>query len=364
MTESDVAATLGLGSAALGRTLTDPVPLGGSTRSLVLRARTSDGTSVVIKHFEPDGGGATGEDGDGAYRREAAGLAHLDHTPDLLAADPAARLVVMTDAGSAPTLADLLRGADPDVARAASARWARALGDLCGGSSSAVGAVASAIGETADPGIETRIRAGLDAIARVSGAVVPKGLEAELAVVLGLLEDRGVLVASPGDTCPDNALLEPDGRVVFLDLEGTDVHHPALDAAYALLPFATCWCVYEPPPGFVEDLLTEFTTGLAAHLPEVAADPRWPGQVRTACLGWLLMMTGILLKYTEDPERRMGPKDSPALTFREHVLLRWRWGTRHLAADFPAATAFLADAVAGVERDWGALRPAGYPAFG
>ncbi|WP_163541846.1 hypothetical protein [Occultella kanbiaonis] len=364
MVEPDVTATLRLASAALGCPLTDPVPLGGSTRSLVLRAQTPAGTSVVIKHFEPDGGGANGEDGDDACRREAAGLAHLDHTPDLLAADLDARLVVMTDAGSAPTLADLLRGSDPAAARAAAARWAHALGDLCGGSSSAVEAVTSAIGESADPGIETRIRAGVDAIARVSGAVVPDGLESELAAVLGLLNDRSTLVASPGDTCPDNALLEPDGRVVFLDLEGTDVHHPALDAAYALLPFATCWCVYEPPPGFVEDLLTEFTAGLAGHLPAVAADPRWPVQVRTACLGWLLMMTGILLKYTADPERRMGPKDSPALTFREHVLLRWRWGARQLAADFPAATTFLTDAVAGVEQDWGALRPAGYPAFG
>ncbi|TDE94777.1 hypothetical protein EXU48_08240 [Occultella glacieicola] len=364
MAEPDIAATLRLASAALGRTLTDPVPLGGSTRSLVLRARTTEGTSVVIKHFEPDGGGASGEDGDGAYRREAAGLVHLEHTPDLLAADPAARLLVMTDAGSAPTLADLLRGTDPDVARAAAARWARALGDLCGGSTSAVGTIADALGTPPDHGVADRIRTGVDRIAQVSGAVVPDGMAAEIATVLDLVDDRSVLVASPGDTCPDNALLEPDGRVVFLDLEGTDVHHPALDAAYTLLPFATCWCVYDPPPGFVEDLLENFTAGLAAHLPGVDTDPRWPVQVRTACLGWLLMMASVLLQYTDDPDRRLGPKDTPALTFREHVLVRWRWGARHLAADFPAAAGFLADAVAGVERDWGAVRPAGYPAFG
>jgi len=42
----------------------------------------------------------------------------------------------------------------------------------------------------------------------------------------------------PGDTCPDNAVLDTDGWW-FLDLEATDVRHAALAAAYTVLPFAS-----------------------------------------------------------------------------------------------------------------------------
>jgi predicted Ser/Thr protein kinase len=103
-------------SAALGTTLTAPEDLGGSERSLVLRCRLPDGGSVVIKTY-PDS-----DEGRQSFAAEAAGLAlagGAGAAPRLLAASPRALLIVMTDLGSGPSLADLLLG---DDAAAASSR--------------------------------------------------------------------------------------------------------------------------------------------------------------------------------------------------------------------------------------------------
>ena len=67
-------------SAAAGTTLTEPVDLGGSARTTVLRCRTTDGTTVVVK-------------------------AQHDHSPYFVA-----RLILTGDLGAAPSLADTLLG--------------------------------------------------------------------------------------------------------------------------------------------------------------------------------------------------------------------------------------------------------------
>ena len=112
---------LAAASSALGATLTDPEDLGGSERSAVLRCRVAGGGSVVVKNYP-----GTAE-GTQSFAAEAAGLALAAGAgPRLLAASSPARLVVMSDLGTAPSLADVLltgSAADP-----ATAKWLRRRG--------------------------------------------------------------------------------------------------------------------------------------------------------------------------------------------------------------------------------------------
>lgn len=66
-------------------------------------------------------------------------------TPELLAADPAAGLLIMIDVGTGPSLADALLGDDHDLAWSRCAEWADALGRLCAGSQPHVDAFRAAV---------------------------------------------------------------------------------------------------------------------------------------------------------------------------------------------------------------------------
>jgi hypothetical protein len=119
-TASIVAAAAGL----VGRGLSEPADLGGSTRSTVLRARTADGGSVVIKRYaDPEGARA-------AFVAEASGLAFAGSGPRLLAADPGFLMVVLEDLGSHPSLADRLLGDSAESADGALREWASCYGRL------------------------------------------------------------------------------------------------------------------------------------------------------------------------------------------------------------------------------------------
>ncbi|WP_433220157.1 hypothetical protein [Microtetraspora malaysiensis] len=108
--------------------LSDPVDLGGSRRSTVVRCRTATGGSVIVKAFagEPEGLRS--------FSSEATGLSLRLAGPELLAVDAEVPLLVMEDLGDAPTLADLLLGDDPKAVTAGLLAWACGLGRLAAGS--------------------------------------------------------------------------------------------------------------------------------------------------------------------------------------------------------------------------------------
>ncbi|MBE7700557.1 hypothetical protein H9623_09595 [Oerskovia sp. Sa1BUA8] len=382
----DLDETLALAGMALGAALAEPEPLGGSTRSLVVRARvvaglTTDrldptrataharGSTVVVKRFL-DGPSAAGL----PFEHEVAGLLTLDRTPVLLAVDEAHRLLVMSDVGDGPTLADLLLGTDRDAAWQGALDWAAALGELAGASGPHVerfSAELAARGVVRGWDLDAYARAGVHRL--VEALPTPTGLARDpLDATLAFLHDDldalarlrapgSTAVVSPGDTCPDNAVRTPSGWV-FLDLEDTSVHHPALDAAYTLMPFSTCWCVFDPPPGLTDALLAAFSAGLGKHLPDAVAEPAWTRDVLVASAGWILAMTGWLLEGAVEDRPRVGPEGrSPS--YRQLVLSRWRWGAEHLREATPSIAAVLSDGVAWAEREWGPTPSGGYPAF-
>lgn len=170
-------------------------------------------------------------------------------------------------------------------------------------------------------------------------------------------------VLAPGDSCPDNAVLTPDG-VRFLDLEGTGIRHAALEAAYVAEPFSTCWCVFAPPSGLTSSMLSAFTTGAGTVLPDLAQDPDWPRQVRAAVALWvasgaLWLLEGALA------DRRINP-DHGGPPFRALLVARWRWVVRECADELPDTAALCDEAITWALRTWrqgSMLDLPAYPAF-
>lgn len=355
--------------------LVDPVDLGGSTRSRVLRCRVEVGgprrtgtpgagepvpETVIVKQFLSDVG---------AFARETTGLALCARTPALLAQDPEHRLIVMSDLGDLPTLADLLLGDDPDAAWDGALTWARSLGQTIGASRGQVAEARRRLAAIEPWDAEPDLRRGIDHLLGLGrpDAASPtppsrSAIEAELAAALRLHTPGSAAVVTPTDTCPDNAVLGPDGWW-FLDLEGTDVEHAAFAAAYALLPFATCWCVFDPPPGLTDQLLDEFSAGLAAHAPEIIAAPDWALAVRQACALYLVLVTAWLWDSTLEGRPSVGPAGrSPS--YRQLMVSRWRWGAVNLRADLPALAAAMGDAARWALETWGPeVEPTGYRVF-
>ncbi|MCL3861189.1 hypothetical protein [Actinotalea sp. K2] len=362
----DVTETLALAGTALGASLSGAVILGGAQRSLVLRCTAPDGATLVVKRFEADA------DGRERFAREHVGLTTLTRTPDLLGVDATHEVLVMSDLGPGPTLADLLLGSDREAAWAGALDWAEALGTLLAGARDRVPEVESRL---AAAGIEVwdAEQVVRDGLARL-GALVP-GIDerslvedlvplSEVLAVRGSDSARRALAVSPGDTCPDNAVRTSEGWR-FLDLEGTSTHHPALDAAYLALPFATCWCVFDPPAGLTDAMLARFTAALAPAYPDVVAEPGWSRAVDLACAGWILAATTWLAPGALADRQSTGPSDRPSPTFRQLLTSRWRWGAAHLAGTTPSLAAAFARAAGWAEDEWGtpATTPAPYAAF-
>lgn len=321
-----------LGSVALGRRLADPVRLAGSDRSVVLRCRSSSPSgqhagSVVLKCYPADSAGRA------SFAAEAAGLEFTTGTgaaPDLLAVDLAERLIVMTDLGDWPSLADLLLAPSADQAREWLLNWARACGELAvrtAGRRPEFAALLAKYGAPPASGVldwlPRRIGEIPDLLTNLSFAV-PDRLGDDLdQVIAGLLTPGPFEVFSPGDICPDNNLLTAGG-VRFIDFESADFHSVFLDAAYLRMPFSTCWCVFALPVDLAGGAQTEYRKLVTGVLPELADDELWSSGVRLATAAWTLHAMTYLLDRSVEGDASMNPDASQAPTKRQLVRYRWR----------------------------------------
>ncbi len=385
--EREAASTLTVAGELVGCALVDPVSLGGPDRSLVLRCGTISPTgpsTVVVKRYPDTVGGAA------SYARETAGLAEISGAPALLGADDAHRIVVMEDLGHGPTLADLLLGDDRAAAWDGALGWATALGDAVGRSHPRAAHFRKVLGRQGITDWDALLaaRTGID---RLRSTLPPPGAPAITGGRTGtratadsaLAEDVAAMriltsrdgdrgpgsppadVVSPGDTCPDNAILTPTGWR-FLDLEGATAQHVALDAAYMVMPFATCWCVFDPPPGLTDALLERFTAAVAPHLPDVVVEPGWSRALDLAAAAWILAVTGWLIDGALADDPNVGPPELPSPSYRQLLASRWGWGASRLGRTVPAVAELLANASRWAEEERGAgeLRMGPYRAFG
>lgn len=347
-------------SALLGRQLTDPVDLGGSHRSTVLRCRTDAGGTVIVKAFTAE------PESHRAFTAEAAGLALGLGGPELLAVDREFPLLVMADLGTAPTLADLLLGSDPKAAERGLLAWARGLGRLA-----AAGATRRAEFErlwarydqglpswTHEPWIAQNA-ADLPAVLAAAGVEPAPGLAAELARI-GTAGGERYSGFTPGDTCPDNNLLT-DGGLRLIDFESACFQSVFLTAAYCRMPFATCWCVFEPPAALADEVERTFRAEVVASWPELAEDACWEQGMTEAVAVWTVDLTVGLLPRALPEDAPMHRTRRPVPTRRQ--LLGHRWAKAAALPGLPALSGTMERLLTTVASGWSAPTLPGYPAF-
>jgi len=176
------------------------------------------------------------------------------------------------------------------------------------------------------------------------------GLRVELDELLEATDARRFPVFSPGALCPDNNLVRSDG-LALLDFEGAGFHSVFLDAAYARLPFATCWCVYRLPPELAATLEATYRTAVSRIYPDLTDDAIWSTGVRMAGASWVASMTGLLLERAVASDRSMHPAVAGAPGMRQ--LLRYRWSTLHNelrdTGELPHLSAALGELMAATE---------------
>ncbi len=365
-----IAALVSAGGAALGQRLRAPVVLtGGSDRSAVLRCQSELSGPVIIKAHPASA------DGRAAFATEAAGLAFTSGHgigPDLLAADPAEQLVVMTDLGDSPSLADLLLGTDTDLAGATLLSWASACGDLAvltaGGQQRFAELRQQYLAGTPVAGrqphwLERRIGQIPDLLADLSFAV-PSGLGAELAEVAAITRPSGFEVFSPGDICPDNNLITKAG-VRFIDFESAEFHSVFLDAAYLRMPFSSCWCVFRLPAELAARAESAYRDRVAGIFPQLADDTIWEAGLRRALTAWTMHAMTYLLDKSAIADGSMNGAAVTAPTARQLLRYRWEQLRAELAAadELPAVRALMTELLVGT-RGWQAPELPCYPAFG
>jgi hypothetical protein len=364
---------LAIASAALGSVLTEPADLGGSDRSKVLRCRDSDDGTVVVKSYPRTGEGAE------SLTAEAAGLAFTTNAgvgPDLLAVDRAARVIVMSDLGDAPSLADLLLGQSAATARTALLSWAQAAGRLAartaGGQHKLAGlrdtyragglGSSTAGAPAADHWLKRRIRE-VPALLGEVAITSPASLGDDLAAVARIAEPGEWDVFSPGDICPDNNLVTAAG-VRFIDYESAEFHSVFLDAAYLRMPFSSCWCVFRLPAELACAAEASYRAEVSAVFPLLASDDLWRRGVRLAMAAWTLHAMTYLLDRSVIADAPMHNDRRPVPTARQ--LLRYRWqqllGELGQAGELPTLAALLDHLLVSTER-WQVPDLPGYPAF-
>ncbi len=340
--------------------LVDPQDLGGSGRTLVMRVRVGHNNfslprTVVVKQLQAaDADGDLGE----AFAREAAAYKFATALPvesrpgpTLLASDPSARILVLSDLGLGDTLAQYLGRTPFGGATTVLSAWGQALGRMHAGT----------VGREDD----------LSALARREHADArhdPVGCEAARAAqqVPARLADRGVATPapagalrrgvalftggpcrafSPSDVGPDNALVV-GGAVRFLDYEWAGFRDAALDVAYALLTYPR-WAADGVSADLDSSLVEAWRSEVVRIWPRLRDDQTLHRHIGTAVLAWLVLATYWHLP--DGPDAQDAGFDAGHL----HALTEWtgeqlaqRWTV--FAKSMPEYAAFAAEAAAAV----------------
>lgn len=304
MSSPPVAETVVLASELLSRPVRlVGVPLPSASRNLVLRVVQDDGQTLIVKrHLVP---------GPVSPSPEAAALRAFSHydcdlVPRFIAGR--AEVIVMADLGDHPNVAGRLLGTDPLAVRRAMLAWGGSLGTFHADSRRARSTFEH-IMRYWEGGFVRHLQDELTAAADALPAQLADwGIDVPDFSALATLPDRlatDLEVLSPGDVCPDNNLLIGD-RVTFIDLEFATVHHVAWDLAYLRVPWPSCWCAWQLPPGLADAALEQWRTSFGCSPREwrsLLAD------IDVAADGWRWLSTSWLLPglVTPCPERADRP---------------------------------------------------------
>ena len=318
-----------------------PVEVGAAEvvwkRDHVVRLGTRDGRSAILKrpHQHPDSGRLDRE----AFGTELASLEYLAGmpvpvAPRFLGADLNAGILLMEELPAGRSLANSLLLGDRPTATADLVAYATALGSLHGWS----------IGRTAEFE-QARARYSsaadpqpwwLDKIERERGqflrvasrlGVATAGVDREIDGLVRTLRGSRYRSFVHGDLCPDNVRLA-DGRMRIFDFEESSLGSAALDAAYLLAPFPSCWCFASVPADIADLAMGAYRSALQASDVEVGDD--FDTELTAALAGWVVAR-GTLIERALERDGDWG-----TTTIRPR-LMSW---TERLAAAAAAAGTF------------------------
>ncbi|WP_345000127.1 hypothetical protein [Tsukamurella soli] len=285
--------------------LVDPQDLGGSGRTLVMRVRVGHNNftlprTVVVKQLLA--ADATEVDLGEAFAREAAAYKFATALPvesrpgpTLLASDPAAGILVLSDLGLGETMTELLTRTPARRAGTVLSAWGQALGRMHAGTVGREGDLSAlARREHTDARHDPVGCEAARAAERVPTRLAEHGVtaavpDAALRRGLGMFTGGQCRAFSPSDVGPDNALVV-GGAVRFLDYEWAGFRDAGLDIAYALLTYPR-WVAGGIDDGLNSALIEAWRSEVARIWPRLDDDRTLARHITTAALVWLTLAT-------------------------------------------------------------------------
>lgn len=336
-------------------TLADPVDLGGSGLSTVLRVRVAANPfslprTLVLKQLPRSRGAGHvdfrgAETGDEvAFLREAVSYQFAtalakDNRPgaELLAHDFESRLLVLSDLGDATPLASLLRSNDADTVGNTLMALAQALGRMhaatLGREEDFAALLRRAdVGNAADVVSEQAVRAVRavpELLAHDFGLTVPQSVLDRADRAARLFTGGRFRAFSPSDLCPDNIVVGDDG-VQFLDYEWGGFRDATLDIAFALTSFPSCLCVAPLTLDRVRAMADAWRAEVVAIWPQLAFDEVFATRLLDAQLACVWLSTEL---YLPEDHARIAPVRAHQLSVHRLDALESRWS---LLAEFAA----------------------------
>ena len=354
-------------------TLADPVDLGGSGRTIVLRVRVAENPfslprTLVLKQVRGDAGRPRAStvdsdewigDADKAFLREAvsyqfATALATESRPgaELLASDLDAKLLVLSDLGDASPIGVLLEHSDADTVTNTLMAMAQALGRM---HAATVGREEDFTALLRRADVPPTADAFATRVATVASEVpgllaehldidVPAEVVEQVEHAAKLFRGGGFRAFSPADLCPDNIIVNDEG-VRFLDYEWGGFRDAMLDITYALVSFPGCLCSIDLSDERSDAMIDAWRAEVVGIWPALADDAVLAARMLEAELIWVWLTTSLFLP--ENHER--------IATVREHALsvprleaLRQRWSRLGRAAQ-RAGNNVVADHAAQVE---------------
>lgn len=331
----------------------------------VARLRLGDDRTVVLKRRRAE----DLDDRAWVFDAEVAALDFLNGmprgvAPKLFGVNDQAGILLMEDFGAGSSLAHSLLGGDRGRAEADLVRYARALAAIHSWSIGRSGEFAQAWarrggdGAPAAPVSEAPVSGASASLPEPEwmGAIATRK-ESFLAVMaqLGLAVDgagddidelvsvlRGTAATGlvHGDLCPDNTHIA-DGDCRIFDFESSGWGAVALDTAYLLAPFPSCWCFAGLPSTVAEPALRAYKEAMAAS--GIDLGPEWHVDMTAAMAGWIVAR-GHVLGQALDEDMEFG-----TTTMRPRLLTLLR--SFIVAADRSGALPRLRDLAAAAHRE-------------
>jgi aminoglycoside phosphotransferase (APT) family kinase protein len=226
--------------------------------------------------------------------------------PRLLGADASAGILIMEDLGPGSSLADSLLAGDRARAEADLISYARAIAAMHAwsiGRSREYGQIRARLAGSADGEVAPD---WMDAIARSKEpflamaaqlGLLTDGVDREIDSLRALMAGAGYVGLVHSDLCPDNTHIV-DGRCRIIDFETSGWGPLALDVAYLLAPFPSCWCFARLPAEAAGPALLAYQDEAANAGLELGPD--WEVALTAALAGWVVARVRIGRALEED----------------------------------------------------------------